>query len=149
MFTRLGWLIGVFALSVVLGGGLWVWITFIAVDQDPEFEAVVVQPESLRFVGGPVMVEVQVTDDFGIRKVEGAVFRSGDRQFPLELAQRTNGEETRTYIAEFSVPSNIRSDGQAVQYTLQLNVVDSVGQETSEEIDFQVSAPAPPPNPPK
>lgn len=148
MGNKYTWIIGIFSLSLLLSGSLAVW-TFFADDRDPKFQAVSVNPTEFRFTGGRLQVRSEVSDDVAVEGVRGALWQ-GDSQVALVAMTRSeDGARGPVYSAEFTVPANVRSTGQPVNYTLQLQVYDSIGQESRKEISFEVPAPGAPPSPPQ
>lgn len=143
------WIAGILVLSLLMGGVLWAWMTFASNDQQPQFQTISVDPQLLRFAGGRVIVQAQVIDDTGVSRVSGSVMQ-GDSQFRQLTTQRPSVDSPEfTYITEFLAPPNVRNDGVAVDYLVRLVAIDSVGQETTDEVAFQVAAPAAPPTPPQ
>ena len=142
------WIVGILALSLLMAGGLWVWMTSAAQDQRPEFQSIDVDPPVLRFSGGRVIVQAQVTDDSGLSSVSGSVIQGDSRYRQLPTQVPPPGSREFTYVTEFPALPNTRNDGIAVGYLVRLVAVDSAGQETIGETSFQVAAPPPPPAPP-
>lgn len=141
-------MLGILALSLLLGGGLWGWMTFAAGDRSPRFQSITIDPQMLRFAGGRVVVQARVVDDIGVGRVSGAVAREGTQFARLAARQSHANSGEFTYTAEFLAPPNTRNDGVAAVYVVRLVAVDSTGQETTGEATFQVSPPPPPPPPP-
>jgi hypothetical protein len=142
------WIAGILALSLLMGGGLWAWMTFASNDQGPRFQTISVDPQLLRFAGGRVIVQARIIDDTGVSRVSGSVMQ-GDSQYRQLPTQDPSVDSPEfTYITEFLTPPNMRNDGVAADYLVRLVTVDSIGQETIGEVAFQVAAPAVPPAPP-
>jgi hypothetical protein len=148
MRNKFTWILGIFALSLLLSGAVGFW-TFFGDDRDPKFHTISVEPTRFRFTGGSLQVLGEVSDDVAVDRVRG-VLRQGESQITSAAMARSDaGVKGPIYSGEFAVPANVRSNGQPVEYTLQLLVVDSVGQETRKEVRFEVPAPSAPPAPPQ
>ncbi|HEU0020444.1 MAG TPA: hypothetical protein VFR55_02040 [Dehalococcoidia bacterium] len=148
MANKYIWILGIFAASVLLSGGVGFW-TFFADDRDPRIHSVSLEPLEFRFPGGRLQVRSEISDDVAIDGVR-AMLRRGDTQIALVPMKRSDdGVKDPIYSAELTVPANVRSTGQSVDYTLQLLVSDSAGQESKTEVRFEVPAPGVPPAPPQ
>lgn len=148
MDTKYIWFLGIFAVSLLLSGAVGFWAIF-ADDRDPKFHGVSVAPAEFRFTGGSLQVMSEVGDDVAVDRVSGMLWQ-GESQIALVAMTRSDeGDRGPIYSAEFSVPANVRSTGQPVDYTLQLLVYDSIGQESKKEVSFAVPAPGVPPLPPQ
>lgn len=142
------WTVGILALSLLMGGGLWAWMTLASTNQGPQFQTISIDPPLLRFAGGRVVVQARIIDDTGVSRVGGSVMQ-GDSQYRQLPNQGPSVDSPRfTYVTELLTPPNTRNDGVAVDYLVRLVAVDSAGQETVGEAVFQVAAPAAPPAPP-
>lgn len=148
MGNKYVWILGIFAASLLLSGGLGLW-TFMADDRNPKFHTVSVEPSAFRFTGGRLQVQTEVADDVAVDRVRGVLWLGGSRIEQVAMTRSDVGAKGSIYSAEFSVPANIRSTGESVGYTLQLLAVDSIGQESVKEVSFQVLAPGTPPSPPQ
>lgn len=142
------WILGIIGISLVLSGGIGFW-TFFADDRDPKFHSVSAEPQAFRFVGGSLQVQAEVSDDVAVDRVRGVIWQGESQIAQAVMIQSGNGVKGPVYVAEFAVPPNVDSTGQPVDYTLQLLAVDSVGQESTEEVAFQVPAASVPPAPPQ
>jgi hypothetical protein len=141
-------IVGIIILIGVSGGGVWAWSAFLS-DDRPQFQAVTLEPGTLRFVGGQVQVQAQVVDDAGVERVNGMVLSGGQEQAALEVTQPEGSPREFTYQAAFQIPANTHSNGVPVSYTVRLVAVDTAGQESAQEATFEVPAPAAPPLPPQ
>jgi hypothetical protein len=148
MGNKYAWILGIFTVSLLLSGGLAFW-TFFADDQVPEFQAVSVNPTEFRFTGGSLQVRSEVSDDEAVEGVKGVLWQGESQIAQVAMTRSDDGARGPIYSAEFTVPANVASTGQPVDYTLQLLVYDSTGQESKREMSFEVPAPGVPPSPPQ
>jgi hypothetical protein len=82
------WILGIFAFSLLLSGGMGYWIYF-ADDRDPKFHNVSLEPREFRFTGGSFQVLSEVSDDVAIDRVRGVLWR-GDSQMALVALARSD-----------------------------------------------------------
>ena len=142
------WIVGILVVSLLMGGGLWLWMTSASNDHGPQIQEISVDPPLMRFAGGTVIVRARVTDGAGAAQVSGSVMQ-GESQYRQLPAQNSPVDSREfIYVTEFPAPPNTRNDGVAVNYLVRLVAVDSAGQEAVGEVAFQVAAPAEPPTPP-
>ena len=140
--------LGILAGSILVGAGFWVWISFFAGGADPKISNFTVAPEAFRFTGGEMLVQAEVTDDQSVELVAGVLSSSGIEVMRVELQLIETEAGDSVYAGKLMVPTNIRNDGNAIDYTLQLLAINTVGGESKKETDFQVPAPSVPPAPP-
>lgn len=142
------WIVGILIVSLLLGGGLWVWMTSAFNGHGPQIQNISVDPSLLRFPGGTVTVRARVTSDVGVARVGGSVMQGASEYRRLPTQNHAVNSQEIVYVTEFPAPANTRNDGVAVDYLVRLVAVDSTGQESVTEAAFQVAAPALPPAPP-
>ena len=149
MYSRILAPLGILAGSILVGVGIWVWVVFIAGGGAPKISNMTVDPDAFRFTGGELLVQVEVAGEQSVEQVEGVLSASGGvvMRFDLQRVETEAGDSI--YSGKLLVPPNVRSDGKAIDYTLQLLVTNTAGQKSQKATDFQVPAPNMPPAPPE
>ncbi len=148
MNNRILEVLGILAVSILLGAGVWFWMGFIAGGADPKISNFTVAPEAFRFTGGEMLVQAEVTDDQSVELVAGVLSSSGIEVMRVELQLIGTEAGDSVYSGKLMVPTNIRNDGNAIDYTLRLLAMNTEGGESKKETAFQVPAPSMPPAPP-
>ena len=138
--------------SILVGAVFWVWVAFIAGGGGPKISNLTVAPDAFRFSGGKLLVQAEVSGDQIVDQVTGILLASGAEVVRVDLQRIETDPKAEAddpiYSGKLLVPANVRSDGQAIEYTLQLLATNIQGQESQKEADFQVPAPSRPPAPP-
>ena len=140
--------LGILAGSILVGAGFWFWMAFIAAGGDPKISNMTMAPDAFRFTGGALLVQAEVTGDLGVEQVAGVLTANGVEVMRVDLQRIETEAGDSIYSGKLLVPANVRSDGNAIDYTLQLLATNTKGQMSQKETDFQVPAPSMPPAPP-
>lgn len=139
--------LGILAVSLLMGAGLWFWMGIFG-DGRPSLKNVTVTPETFRFAGGRAVVQAEVTDDQGVEEVTAVLLADDVLVLSVGLVKSSTDANNPVYAGEFQVPANLRSDGETVEYTLQLVAVDTDGQDSKKQKTIKVPAAGVPPAPP-
>ena len=96
IFSKLWWLAGLAVLGWSLAGCG-------TDDSPPVFQGILLEPVSLRFIGGQVKLQVQVNDDLGLTQVGGMVMQGNRETVALEGKQPRGEADQFSYEAVFQV----------------------------------------------
>ncbi len=140
--------LGILAASILVGAVFWVWMAFFATGGAPKISDMTLAPDAFRFTGGELLVQAEVTGDQSVEQVSGVLSATGVEVMRVDLRRTETQAGDSIYSGKLLVPANVRSDGKALDYTLQLLATNTAGQESQKENDFQVPAPSMPPAPP-
>lgn len=103
-----------------------------------------VVPSTLRYTGGLVTLQTNVSDASGVRQVWVEISSSGSDSQSLALTASGS-----TYWAQWTAPANGRQDGASIVYTFRIHAQDMLGHErVSDPLTLSVEAPPLPPSGP-